>query len=99
MAGRPWLRSNHYGPGFGSSSEGNELFSGRWMDSNSRIELSLGRPAVQRNRESLDDLACVRSDHVTAEDPIGRAIDDQLHHCAVAFPRQRVLERPERTLV
>ena len=65
------------------------------MDADRLIELLLGGAALHRDRDALDDLRGVGSDHVAAEHPVGRPVDDQLHHRALLAAGERVLHRPE----
>src|ERR1039457_3565589 len=65
------------------------------MDSNRCGELRLGRAALQRNGEALDYLARVSTHHVTADDTISLAIDDQLHEDTLVAAAERVFQRTE----
>lgn len=69
------------------------------MDADRGIELGFGGAAVKRYRKALDDLPRVRSDHMTAEHPIGDLVDDQFHHRALVTSRERVSKGLKRGLV
>src|ERR1039458_10143879 len=62
------------------------------MDSNRCVELGLGRAALQRNGEALDYLARVSTHHVTADDTISLAIDDQLHEGKLVAAAEGMLQ-------
>lgn len=52
-------------------------------------------PAGERRREALDDLRRVDPDHVKAENAVGRAVDDELHHGSLLTAGERVFHRAE----
>ena len=65
------------------------------MHADGRVELGLGRAALHRDGEALDDLAGVGADHVNAEHAVDPLVDNELHQRALGVAGQRVLERAE----
>ena len=59
---------------------GYELFRCCWVDTDGRVELSLGGAAIDCHRQPLDDFTGVRANHVAADDSVGCVIDDDFHH-------------------
>ena len=76
-----------------------EFLSRRGMNRNRRIELSLGRAALECNCQALDYLARIGADHVTADHAIGLSIDDQLHEGTLIAAAHRMFQRTEARLV
>src|SRR5262249_37472527 len=72
-----------------------KFLGGTWVDADSLVELPLGGAAFDGNREALDDLRCIRSQHVAAEHPVAARVDDELHQGALLAAGQRVFHRLE----
>src|SRR5215469_6402762 len=77
----------------------NELFGGGWVNADGRVELDFGRITFERDRQSLDDLARVSSDHVAAEDAIGFLVHHQFHEGHFIPAAQGVSKRTKGGLV
>src|SRR5690348_13223015 len=69
------------------------------MHCDRRVELSLGRAALECNRQALDYFARIGADHVTTDDAIALAIDDQLHEGALIAAAHRMFQRAKVRLV
>src|SRR5216684_5873358 len=87
----------HLSSGF--VSHRNELLDRGGMNSDSRVELRLGRMASEGDGEALDDLAGISADHMASQYPIGFPIDHQFHEAVLVPPAERMFERPEPRLV
>src|SRR6266481_9815650 len=69
------------------------------MDTDGSVELSFGRAAFYRDRESLDNLAGVDAEHVRTQHAIAPAVDYQLHKGALVASAESMFQRPKRRLV
>lgn len=65
------------------------------MNADRGIELSLGRAAVERNRQTLNNFSGIGTDHVAAEHLICTPVDNEFHHGPFITAGERVLEGPE----
>src|SRR3546814_962770 len=74
---------------------GDELLGGGRMDADGGVELRLGGPAFQRDRDALKNLARIRPNHVAADDAVARIVDDQLHQGLLGVSAEGVAERGE----
>ena len=72
-----------------------ELFRRRRMNSNRRIEVRLRSTRLNRDRESLQNLARIGPDHMQSDHTIALTIDNQFHQSFLIASRKRLLERPE----
>src|SRR5262249_10310902 len=63
---------------FRGSAHRHDLLGERRVKGGRGVEVGLRGPHADRDGEELDQLRCVRPDDVTAEDPVGIAIHDQL---------------------
>src|SRR5690349_3801804 len=100
---RRWRRSvnsDRYDPGkldwvlvYDFSSHGHELFGGGRMNSDRGIELSLGRAAVERDRQALNNFPGIVADHVAAKHLICSPVDNEFHHGPFITAGEGVLER------
>jgi hypothetical protein len=61
------------------------------MDPDSGVELGLGRAAIKRHGEPLDDLPGIWSDHMTAKYKVSSLVDNQFHHRSLVPPGEGVL--------
>src|SRR5260370_21028271 len=75
--------------------ESHEFLGGARMDADGLVELPLGRTAFDRDRQPLDDLRRVLTEHMAAKHAIGLGIDDELDKGALVAARQGVLHRLE----
>ena len=65
------------------------------MNADRCIELSLGRAAVERNRQALNDFPGIGAYHVAPEHLVCTPFDHEFHHHPFITAGERVLERPE----
>ena len=65
------------------------------MNADRGIELSLGRAAVERNRQALNNFPGIGTDHVAAEHLICTPVDNEFHHGPFITAGEGVLEGPE----
>jgi hypothetical protein len=66
----------------GRRAHGHEFFRGGGMQCHGRVEIGLGCFHLDRDADDLRYLGSTIADDVTADDAIGRTIDDQLHQDA-----------------
>src|SRR5690606_35855359 len=72
-----------------------ELFRRRRMNTKGGIKLRLRRPRLDRNRQALGDLTCIRANHVCTQDFVCLVVNHQLHQAAFITAAQGVLHWPE----
>src|SRR5262245_58881610 len=90
---RPFVAVGELRGDFGAHSD--KLFGGRGMNSDGGIKLRLGRAAIKRYSQALNYFAGVGANHVTAQNFVGQAIDDEFHHGALIAAGEGMFERPE----
>ena len=74
---------------------GHELFGGRRMNTDRRVELILREARFHRHREPLHDFTGFVTHHMDPEHLLALRIDNQLHHAFRLRVRESLLERPE----
>ena len=65
------------------------------MNADGCIEVSLGRAAVERNRQTLKNFPGIATHHMAAEHLICRPLNNKFHHRSFITSRESVPEWPE----
>ena len=74
---------------------GDKFLRGGWMDTDGHIELRLGRTAVKRHGQALNDLSGIGSHHVAAQNLIRGLVNNQLHHGPLIASGKSMFKRLE----
>ena len=78
---------------------GYEFLGCGWMNADGFVELSLGRAAIERDGQPLDDLASISAHHMATEHPIAQTIDHQLHHGSLVAAAKCMSKRLEKASI
>ena len=84
-----------------SQVEANAVFGARWVNTNSRVQLSLCHTTLEADGDSLCDLTCIRASNMETDDLVICLIDEYLGVCGTDNTLRSVLpfKRSEPSMV